>query len=273
MPARELASRFGFELIELPVNEEGVVTPEELERHMDKDVILVSILGVNNETGAISELSALSQIVHRFPKAYFHSDLTQAIGKVDVPFASLDLFSFSGHKLHGVKGSGALVYRSSIRLTPLIHGGGQEDGVRSGTVSLPLAASLVAAVGESLSHKKENEAKVTPIHDYLWNGLKELDVRIFSPENGSPYVLDFSLNHHKASVIVEALSQKEIYVSTASACSSKIEHASTVLLAMGATNEEASNAIRVSVDESNSLEEAKVFLDTLSTLLKEVHQR
>lgn len=272
-PAKELASRFGFTLMELPVNENGVVDPKTLEEAMDKDVILVSIIGVNNETGSINDLRALGEIVHRFPKAYFHSDLTQAIGKIDVPFSSLDLFSFSGHKIHGIKGSGALLYRSSIRFVPLVHGGGQENGMRSGTVSVPLSGSLVCAVEDALGKRKENEAMVRPLYDRLCEGLKDLDVTVNSPLDGSPYVLNFSLNHHKASVIVEALSQKGIYVSSVSACSSKLDKASSVLLAMGLPADLAGNAVRVSLSESNSLEEVDFFLDTLATLLREVHKR
>lgn len=272
-PAKELALRFGFTLMELPVNEDGVVDPKTLEEAMDKDVILVSIIGVNNETGSINDLRALGEIVHRFPKAYFHSDLTQAIGKIDVPFSSLDLFSFSGHKIHGIKGSGALLYRSSIRFVPLVHGGGQENGMRSGTVSVPLSGSLVCAVEDALGKRKENEAMVRPLYDRLREGLKDLDVTVNSPLDGSPYVLNFSLNHHKASVIVEALSQKGIYVSSVSACSSKLDKASSVLLAMGLPADLAGNAVRVSLSESNSLEEVDFFLDTLATLLREVHKR
>lgn len=103
-PAKELALRFGFTLMELPVNEDGVVDPKTLEEAMDKDVILVSIIGVNNETGSINDLRALGEIVHRFPKAYFHSDLTQAIGKIDVPFSSLDLFLSPGIRSTESKG-------------------------------------------------------------------------------------------------------------------------------------------------------------------------
>ena len=145
--------------------------------------------------------------------------------------------------------------------------------MRSGTVSLPLAASLAQATEEALAKQKENETKAKALHDALLSSLTELDVTLNSPIDGSPYVVNFSLNHHKASVIVEALSQKGIYVSTASACSSRLNAVSPVLSAMGIAPDLAGNAIRVSFDESNSLEEVKTFTDTLSRLLKEVHQR
>ena len=272
-PAKQLAERFGFELVLLSTDEYGRVLPSTLEEAIDDKTILVSIMGVNNETGAINDLKALASIVHRFPKCYFHSDLTQAIGKVDVPFADLDLFSFSGHKIHGIKGSGALVYKSSIRFIPLIDGGGQENGYRSGTVSPALCASLSLAVADALSSKKENEAHASLLWKRLYEGLSSENYILHSNEEGSPFVLNFSLRYHKASVIVEALSREEIYVSTASACSSKKEPFSEVLVAMGKSKDEASNAIRISIDEENTVEEVDTFLAALKKNLEEIHKR
>lgn len=272
-PMRFLAERFGFEAIALPVDEWGRVKVETLQEYMDKDVILVSIMGVNNETGAINDLAALSAMVHKFPKAFFHSDLTQAIGKIDVPYSSLDLFSYSAHKIHGMKESGALVYKSSMKLVPTSHGGGQERGMRSGTVSLALNESLALATELALKEKKNDEGRVSKCWDLLYQGLQGEPVSINSYKGCSPYVLNFSLLHHKASVIVEALSQKGIYVSSASACSSKTDHASSTLLAMGRSLQDASNAIRVSFSDENTEEEVKTFLDTLHILFQEVHPR
>ena len=272
-PAKQLAEKFGFELVLLPTDAFGRVLPSTLEEAIDDKTILVSVMGVNNETGAVNDLKALASIVHRYPKCYFHSDLTQAIGKVDVPFADLDLFSFSGHKIHGIKGSGALIYKSSIRFMPLIDGGGQENGYRSGTVSPALCASLSLALSESLSKRKENESHALVLWKRLRNGLSNEDVILHSDENGSPFVLNFSLSHHKASVIVEALSREGIYVSTASACSSKKEPYSEVLVAMGKSMEEASNAIRVSFDEDSTVEDVDAFLSALHKNLEEIHKR
>ena len=272
-PMRYLASAFGFEAIELPVDALGRVEPDTLRAYMDKNVILVSIMGVNNETGAINDLKALAKIIHEYPKAYFHSDLTQAVGKIEVPYSDIDLFSFSAHKLHGLKESGALVYKSSIRFVPLAHGGGQERGFRSGTVSLALNQCLCLAVQNSLRNPKADEAKVRPLFDALYEGLQNEPVTINSYREGSPYVLNFSLNVHRASVIMEALSQKGIYVSTTSACSTRSDHPSSTLLAMGKDMETSSNSIRVSFSTDNTLEEVHRFLEVLHQLLKEVHPR
>ena len=272
-PAKQLAELFGFDLVRLPVDEWGRVSPKTLEESIDDRTILVSIMAVNNETGAINDLKALSSIVRRFPKCYFHSDLTQALGKVDVPFSDLDLFSFSGHKIHGIKGSGALVYKSSIRFLPLIDGGGQEGGFRSGTVSPALCDSLSLAVSLSLDKKAEAVTKVTPLWERLYEGLQGDEYILHSNREGSPFVMNFSLRYHKASVIVEALSEEDIYVSTASACSSKKEPFSEVLVSCGKSQEEASNAIRVSLDEDNTIEEIDAFLAALGKHLKEIRRR
>ncbi|MBQ7250056.1 MAG: cysteine desulfurase [Bacilli bacterium] len=272
-PAQQLSDRFGFELVRLKTDEWGRVSPKTLEEAIDDKTILVSIMGVNNETGAVNDLGALANIVHRYPKCYFHSDLTQAIGKIDVPYSSLDLFSFSGHKIHGVKGSGALVYKSTIRFLPLIDGGGQEGGFRSGTVSPALCASLSLAVKETIEKQETNRILVAALKEHLLEGLPYEEALLNSNEEGSPYVVNFSLRRHKASVIVEALSEEGIYVSTASACSSKKEPYSEVLLAMGKPMEVASNAIRVSFDEDNTVEEVDAFLLALKKHLEEIRKR
>lgn len=273
VPAKQLCSRFGFELVLLPVDETGRVKPETLSEAIDNDTILVSVMGVNNETGAVNDLKALSEIVRGYPKCYFHSDLTQALGKVEIPFDCLDLFSFSGHKIHGLKGSGALVYKSSLRFLPLLDGGGQENGYRSGTVSPALCSSLALAVRLATGKTKENYPKIDALRKRLLAGLDEENFVLNSDPEGSPYVVNFSLRYHKASVVVEALSEQGIYVSTASACSSKKEPYSEVLLAMGKSMEIAANAIRVSFDENNTIEEVDTFLLRLKKCLEEIRRR
>ena len=273
VPAKQLCSRFGFELVLLPVDETGRVKPQTLSEAIDNDTILVSVMGVNNETGAVNDLKALSEIVRGYPKCYFHSDLTQALGKVEIPFDCLDLFSFSGHKIHGLKGSGALVYKSNLRFLPLLDGGGQENGYRSGTVSPALCSSLALAVRLAIGKTKANYPKIDALRKRLLAGLGEENFVLNSDPEGSPYVVNFSLRYHKASVVVEALSEQGIYVSTASACSSKKEPYSEVLLAMGKSMEIAANAIRVSFDESNTIEEVDTFLLRLKKCLEEIRRR
>ena len=258
----------GFEVKYLPINKEGYVEPSALEEAMNKDTILVSIMAVNNEMGSIFPVAKYAEIVHKYPKAFFHSDVTQAIAKVKLDYSKIDLISFSSHKIGGLKGNGALLYKKNIQFLPLFDGGEQEFGYRAGTVDLAGSLCMDLALDKSLKDLPKNISSVTALKNKLIDGLSSVEeVTINSPINSSPFVLNFSLEKHKSSVVLEALSQKEIYVSSVSACSSKGEPISYVLLAMGKTEVEARNSIRVSISPSNTLEEIDIFIKTLKDIL------
>lgn len=264
---KELESE-GFDVVFLPINKDGFVDPSALESAMTKDTILVSIMAVNNEMGSIFPISKYADIVHKYPKAFFHSDATQSIAKVKVDYTKVDLISFSSHKIGGLKGNGALLYKKSIQFSPLLDGGEQEFGVRAGTVDLAGSLCMDLALTKSLKEMNANIAAVTSLKNRLVEGLSTIDeVSFNSPSNSSPFVLNFSLEKHKSSVVLEALSQREIYVSSVSACSSKGEPISYVLLGMGKTEVEARNSIRVSISPKNTLEEVDTFIATLKDIL------
>ncbi len=263
--------KMGFQVEFLPVNEAGIVEPEVLEKAMGNDVVLVSIMGVNNETGAIFPLKDYLSITSHFPKALFHSDLTQAIGKVEMPLNLLDSFSFSGHKIGGLKGTGALILSKKRTLVPQLDGGGQQNGFRSGTVDVAGAASLAYAVVKSRQEEAKNLQKETERAAYLKNKLSSISEIVWNtPDCASPYILNFSLSSHKASVIVEGLSEKGFYVSSVSACSSKKEPVSEVLTAMGRCSRLAGNSIRISLPPEVEAKELDEFVETLKCLLDEV---
>ena len=264
----------GFEVVELPVNDKGELEPQTLEAAMDQHTILVSVIGVNNETGSINDLKALSAVVKKYPKAFFHSDLTQAIGKAKIDYSCLDAFSFSAHKFGGRKGVGGLVFKKQIAPSPLLSGGAQEFSLRSGTPNVPGALGMAKALEISSQGIDGKIAKAHELNEYLRKSLMDLgEGRFNSPESGCPFILNFSLQKHKASVIIEALSEQEIYVSSVSACSSKSEPISHVLEAMGKSKEDAGNSIRVSFGYETAKEDLDAFVSTLSRLLKEVHPR
>ena len=264
----------GFEVIYLPTKEDGTADPETLKENMNKETILVSIMATNNETGSNNDILALSKIVHSFPKAFFHVDVTQAIGKRDLPYSSIDLFSFSGHKIHGLKGTGALILKKNITLLRQIDGGDQEYFFRAGTDNLPGDEALAVALEEATKNLKDNIAHAKEISSFLREGLEKNDeILMNSPLGGSPFILNFSLKRKKASVVTEALSHEGIYVSSVSACNSKGEPISYVLEAMGFSKERAMNSIRLSFSRENTLEEAKTFLNTLQNILERTINR
>lgn len=264
----------GFEVIYLPTKEDGTVDPETLKENMNKETILVSIMATNNETGSNNDILALSKIVHSFPKAFFHVDVTQAIGKRDLPYSSIDLFSFSGHKIHGLKGMGALILKKNITLLRQIDGGDQEYFFRAGTDNLPGDEALAVALEEATKNLQDNIAHAKEISSFLREGLEKNDeILMNSPLDGSPFILNFSLKRKKASVVTEALSHEGIYVSSVSACNSKGEPISYVLEAMGFSKERAMNSIRLSFSRENTLEEAKTFLNTLQNILERTINR
>lgn len=264
----------GFEVIYLPTKEDGTVDPETLKENMNKETILVSIMATNNETGSNNDILALSKIVHSFPKAFFHVDVTQAIGKRDLPYSSIDLFSFSGHKIHGLKGTGALILKKNITLLRQIDGGDQEYFFRAGTDNLPGDETLAVALEEATKNLQDNIAHAKEISSFLREGLEKNDeILMNSPLDGSPFILNFSLKRKKASVVTEALSHEGIYVSSVSACNSKGELISYVLEAMGFSKERAMNSIRLSFSRENTLEEAKTFLNTLQNILERTINR
>ena len=256
----------GFEVAYLPVNEEGIITPAQLEKTMRNDTILVSIMGTNNEIGSINPIKELAKVVHKYPKAVFHVDTTQDVGKTQMDYLDADMFVVSGHKIHGLKGSGALIAKSSIGFESILSGGDQEDGVRGGTVSVALACCLAKAIKDSFPIKNVQEKR-----DYLVKNLQEIPgILLNSSEKCSPYIVNFSLTEKKAAVVVEALSNKGIYVSSVSACHSKREMPSYVVMAIRHDEKLAHNTIRVSMNNETTIEELEVFVKELKNILETI---
>lgn len=277
-PLKELSSILGFDVSFLPINRDGVIEPNLLNKALDNKTILVSIMAINNEIGSINDIGELSSLVHKFPKALFHVDATQAMGKINLPYSSIDLLSCSAHKFGGPKGTGFLLYKKNISFSPLNAGGEQENGFRAGTVDVASMASMSKALEMSLSRQKEFFALATSLYNELYSYLLSIpsQVEINShplSSKQSPFVLNFSLLKKKASVVVEALSNKGIYVSSVSACSSKEAARSEVILALGKNEDLAENSIRVSFGIHNTMAEIKQFEAGFSQILKEINDR
>lgn len=264
----QLRDQFGYKVTVLEVNSKGYISASQVKEAMDKDTILVSIMAVNNEIGSINPINEIADVVHAYPKANLHVDTTQAIGKIDLDYSKIDMFVVSSHKIHGLKGSGALIYKSSLSFLPLLSGGGQEDGFRSSTVSVANAETIALAIKNAL---KEDRNVVKELRNKLVEGLSKIDgIELNSDEDCSPYIVNFSLTKKKASVVVEDLSNKGIYVSSVSACNSKKEPYSYVVKALGKSDALAHNTIRVSFSKDNSLEDVELFLKELKNTLEAI---
>ncbi|AIF43188.1 cysteine desulfurase family protein [Virgibacillus sp. SK37] len=262
----------GFDVTYLPVNKNGVISIEDLEAAIRKDTILISIMHVNNEIGTIQPIEKIGEICKQYPKLFLHVDHVQGFGKVplDLKNCGIDLCTLSGHKIHGLKGTGILYMRQGVKLFPLFHGGNQEQSFRSGTENLAGAVSL----GKALRLIKEKEqtqgAELKSLQAMLREKLTEIaEVQINTPPDAAPHIMNFSVPGTKPEVIIHMLGEQEIYISTKSACSSKQKEESRILLACGHSKERASSAYRVSMSYSTTKEDILQFADYLQKAINQ----
>lgn len=271
----QLKERFGYDLTILPVDCNGVVNPEDVKKAIREDTILVSIMYINNEVGSIQPIAEIGRMLKQYPKILFHVDAVQAFGKVKVEPEVLgaDLISLSAHKFHGPKGTGLLYVRNGVGLFPLMAGGGQEKSFRPGTENLAGIVGTVKAMRITIEKLDHQPHHLSHLRSLLWSGLEEVEgCFINSPEHGAPHILNFSLPGLKSEVILHALEDKGVYVSTKSACSSKLDRPSRILLAMGLDEERAKSAIRLSLSYMNTVEQVSQFNKVIAGLVPRLKQ-
>ena len=270
---KQLVDLFGFEVTYLDIDKNGIVNLDQLKKSIRDDTILVAIMAANNEIGSINNLKDISFCLSSYPKICFFSDTTQAIGKLNAEYYYCDMFVIAGHKIHGLKGTGCLIKKKNINLVAINNGGGQQDDYRSGTIDVPGCVSLARAIRLNYLKLKQNFDYVCTLRDRL---LKYIDENKDEFELNSyyenPYIVNFSSKKHKASVIVEGLSNEGIYVSTISACHSKKEKVSNVVLALKHNDRLASNTIRVSFSYDNTIEEVDTFINTIKKVIEGIRQ-
>ncbi|MFD1448448.1 cysteine desulfurase family protein [Oceanobacillus profundus] len=262
----------GFEVTYLPVDENGVVSVTELEKAIRNDTILISIMHVNNETGSIQPIEKIGEIAKNYPKLFFHVDAVQSIGKVPLKLknSGIDICTFSGHKIHGLKGTGMLYINNRTKLFPLLHGGNQEYSIRSGTENLAGSISFVKALRMIKEREKNEHHHLLNMKNYLYDELNEMDgVEVNTPELAAAHIINMSVPGIKPEVIIHMLGEQEIYISTKSACSSKLKDESKVLAACGYGRERTTTALRVSLSYDNTMEEMKLFIQALSKAIKQ----
>ena len=250
----------GFTVDFVPLDKDGMVDIEELKKLITDDTILVSIASVNSELGLRQNVEEIGELLKNYPKCFFHVDMTQSIGKIIIPLDNIDLMSFSAHKIYGMKGVGVLYKKEKIEIEPLIHGGKSTTIYRSGTPALPLIVSTSKALRLAYENIDEKYKYVKELNEYLKDDLKKYDnVYINSNEKCIPFVLNLSVVGIKPETMLHALEEKDIYISTQSACSS---NTSKSLAVYSLTNDEdrAVSSIRVSLSALTTKEEINEFI-------------
>lgn len=262
----------GFEVVRVSPREDGRFCAEDFISACTEDTVLVTMMYVNNETGYILPVKEVfSAVKRRFPETVTHCDCVQAYMKLPVKVNQLqaDLISLSGHKVHGVKGCGALYIKKGIRVLPIITGGKQEKGIRSGTESVPLIAAFGAAVKELSPTISERYDTVSGLKNSLVNKLSSIEgVTVNSPVDGSPYIVNISAEGKRSEIMLHFLESKEIYVSSGSACSKGQQ--SGVLGEFGITGKRADSAVRISMTAETTEEELEMFCDAVREGMEKV---
>lgn len=272
--ALELKVR-GYDVVFAPCDKFGRTDVGELEKLIDNTVVLISVMHVCNETGALNDLSAISKIIKaKAPRAIFHSDGVQAYGKIPVNLKSLgvDLYSISGHKIHAPKGIGALYCRSGLYLRTFVFGGGQENNVRSATENLPSIVAFGYLAEKILPSLTDNYKKTKELRDYLYQKLTDNfeNVKINTDlQHSSPYVFSFALNSARGEVLVHCLEDRGIIVGTGSACNSQ-KSTKRIPAALGIEGDYAQGMLRVSFNENNTKDDIDAFIDALAQSLEEL---
>lgn len=263
----------GFDVTILPVDQSGRVSVSDLKEALRSDTILVSVMVVNNEVGSIQPIAEIGEVLKDYPTVHFHVDAVQAIGKVPLLLGKesrIDLATFSAHKFHGPKGMGFMYIKKGKKIAPLLNGGGQESGKRSGTENVAGAASMAKALRLVLEKSEEKQKDQREIKKYLVQQLEGYKkVSIFSQKEGAPHILCFALKGIRGEVMVHAFEKKDIYISTTSACSSRSGVGSSTLEAMHVPEKLATSAVRISLTDTNNLAEAKLFMGEFDQLYQQ----
>lgn len=263
----------GFDVTYLPVGKDGLITVEALEQAIRPDTILVSVMAINNEVGTIQPISAIGRLLEKYPRIHFHVDAVQAVGKMNLELGAhsrIDVATFSGHKFHALRGTGFIYLKKGRRIAPLLSGGGQERNGRSGTENVAGITAMAKALRLVRTNETEKIAQQRDIHDFLHQQLESIpNVVMFSgvdQQKQAPHILCFALKGIRGEVMVHALEKEEIYLSTTSACSSKSKTTSSTLGEMSVPTTLAECAVRLSLSDESTMDEAKQFIQVFQQL-------
>ncbi len=271
----------GFRVTFAPVDESGRVKIDELADAVTDETILVSVMYVNNEIGCVEPIAEIAKrIKEKNPKVLFHVDAIQAYGKLKIQPAKegIDLLSVSGHKIHGPKGSGFLYIKNKTKIKPILHGGGQEKGMRSGTENVPAIAGLGQAAKDMYAGLEANRKHLFALKERLAERLVKVEGVTINgiPEEGipatAPHVLSVSFAGIRSEVLLHALEEKQVYVSSGSACSSNHPDISGTLVAIGVKKELLDATLRFSFSVTTTIEEVDYAADCVEALLPQLRR-
>lgn len=263
----------GFRVTYLPVDEKGCIRLEDLQRAITGETILVSIMHTNNEVGSLQPVAEAGALIKRMnPHILFHVDAVQGYGKFRIypKKMKIDLLSVSGHKIHGPKGSGFLYVDEKVKIKPILFGGGQQGGVRSGTENVPAIAGLGKAVELVYSNLDQDMAQMYRLKKAFVEGARKIPDVVLNghpDETGAPHVVSVSVKGVRSEVLLHALEDKEIYVSAGSACSARKPQPSATLRAMGIDQELLGSTIRFSFSVFTTMEEINYTLQTMYDII------
>lgn len=257
----------GFDIDFVNLDSNGLVDLNHLRTLLRDDTILVSINSVNSEVGVLQPIDEIGKIIKEYPKCFFHVDMTQSVGKVNISLENVDLASFSAHKFYGPKGIGVLIKKEKVQIESLIHGGKSTTVYRSGTPALPLIVSLSKALRLAMNNINEKYDYIKILNDSLKSELSQYkDVFINSNNYSIPHILNLSIIGVKPETMLHALEEYDIYISTQSACSSG--GTSTAVMSITNDIERAKSSIRISLSSLTTTEEIDYFLDAFSKCYK-----
>lgn len=263
----------GFRVTYLPVDSKGCIRLEDLERAITGETILVSIMHTNNEVGSLQPIEEAGALIKRMnPRILFHVDAVQGYGKFRIhpKKMKIDLLSVSGHKIHGPKGIGFLYVDEKVKIKPILFGGGQQGGTRSGTENVPGAAGLAKAVEMIYQNLDKEVGRLYELKQTFVEGVKKIDDVIVNghpDETGAPHVVSVSIRGVRSEVLLHALEDKGIYVSAGSACSAHKPQPSATLQAMGVDRELLGSTIRFSFSVFTTMEEVDYTLQAMYDII------
>ena len=267
--------KHGFKITFLPVDKNGLVNPADVEKAITKETILVSIMHANNEIGTIEPIEEIGKICKKH-KVYFHTDAVQSFGKIpiDVKKMNIDLLSASSHKLYGPKGIGLLYINQDVKIEPVQHGGGHEQGLRSGTENVPGIVGFAKAIELAEKNMKKEAERQTNLRDKIISEILKIQGAQLNghPTQRLPNNVNVSIKGVEGEALLIRLNEKGVGVSTGSACSTKSLAPSHVLTAIGLTAEQAGGSLRITLGKDNTEQEIDYTLEQLKSIINSLRK-